>query len=134
MMRTIRCNVLHKTKRTQRVALMKKSRFMLSLFAFWTLQGVPMAQAFDFYGMFRGINDERYGCCLIKANAKDNLWEYTEGTSFSNCYKWAQSLGNPFQYHQDRKYEFHKNQSCEAVKGPKAFVPSEYTYYHQGNS
>ncbi len=112
----------------------KTSSAVFGLLALCTIQGDALAADFDFYGALRGINPERYGCCLIRADAAANAWEYIEDTSFGNCYKWAKAVGNPYQYHQDKKFEFHRDRKCAPMENYRNATPSQYTYYHDGNS
>lgn len=112
----------------------KSLRWLLASLALCSFQSGALAADFDFYGLLRGVNPERYGCCLIRTDVASDTWEYIEGTSFGNCYKWSQAVGNPYQYHQDRKFEFFKDQKCVVQEKYKNATPSQYTYIHEGNS
>ena len=112
----------------------KPLSWLLTSLALCVVQGGALAADFDFYGQLRGVHPERYGCCLIRTDVASDTWEYIDGTSFGNCYKWAQAVGNPYQYHQDRKFEFHNNQQCAAQEKYNRAAPSQYTYFHDGNS
>lgn len=100
---------------------MRKRPFLLPVLALLSLQAIPSAMASDYK------DSTRYGCCLIEAvGYAGDVWEYTEQTAFSNCYLWSKLVGNPFEPHQDRKFEFYRDQQCKYLNKPGTMIRSLY--------
>jgi hypothetical protein len=121
--------------RKQEVDIMKKISFLSSMLTLCLAQSISLAVASDFMeGIQLAASDDQYGCCLIKVDSSTGaLWEYTDDTSFSNCYGWAQMVGNPFEYHKDKKFEFYRSRKCHLIKKYEELTPSQYTP-REGNS
>lgn len=104
--------------------MMKKLPFLLPALVLFSVQGIPAALASDYYYK----DSSRYGCCLIEVEGyAGNAWEYIEETAFNNCYLWSKMVGNPFQPHQDRKFEFYRDQQCKYLNKPGTMIRSLYS-------
>lgn len=94
---------------------MKKFRFLVSAWALCLMQSSSLAMAHDVY----------YGCCLIKTEDRTaDRWEYEDDVPFTDCYRSAQLIGNPFELLRDRTLEFYKNQKCSSLKDRHELIPA----------
>ena len=108
---------------------MKTSSGLLSALLLCLAQNMSPATAAEPSGkLIVASNDERNGCCLTRVESNSGaIWEYTNDTSFRNCYLWSKLIGNPFQFPQDRKYEFHRDRKCHLIKSYDELTPSPYS-------
>lgn len=105
---------------------MKKSNFSLAAMAFFLSQAASLAAAGDFRETIQlAANDERYGCCIVKTDDPAvDVWEYQNDITFITCYKWAQLIGDPLQFFNNRKYEFYADRQCSSVGGKRELIPA----------
>lgn len=105
---------------------MKKSGFLLAVLTLSLAQSASLAMAAESKaGIQLVAANERYGCCLVKTDDKAvDVWEYQDDISFITCYKWAKLIGDPFQFLNNRKYEFYQNRKCSSMKDKHELIPA----------
>lgn len=104
------------------VILMKQSKFLVGVLAlcFMPVSSLVMA------------SDVRYGCCLIKTEDKAaDIWEYEDEVPFTDCYRSAQLIGNPFEFLRDRKYEFHTGKRCLLLRDQHELIPVLWSFEYR---